>query len=694
MKLRLPGVLSLCAVLCTAAAPERLPGSRAWTYPEDIVAEQYRELRTYYEREIERLSSARPPLGDIGAARREFKALIGAIDEFLPPKAETEAISDFGSFTADLVQWPILRSGTQPSTVGSAGTAVREYGILLAPKGRGPHPAGIVLPDANESPADLAGLTDRLPRDRQVARLLAARGFVVFAPFFTQRRAFSIPWTNDRSWLFRLAWQTGHHLIGSEVQQVSGAFDYISKLPDVDVSRIAVTGSGQGGMIALYAAAIDDRIQTTLVRDYSADRRPAYDEPEDRAIWKQLLRFGDAEVARMAAPRKLLIEGGKTTGEGLDRLCALLKAGPEQPSKPDRLIDHDRVSQVANAQFVQWQMRYRNMALEAFAHRESDWKSGASSPGSYETWLKPKREQYFDVIGRYPRPSGALDAQSTLLYDTEEFSGYRLAVRTYDGVHAYGILLLPKGIRPGERRPVVFTQHGLAGKPEDALGVVPNKAADDVYARFGMRLAQRGYIVFAPMISTQTGIDRDRVARRSLLLGLTPVGMELQKFGRVLDYLSTLDFVDTSRFAFYGLSYGGYTALWTGGGEPRFRVVISSGHFNDWSTKTTDLTQGTSFLFYPNNFDMFNFNLLTRFSHSELAMLIAPRAFLIEVGDRDGVVVVPRRAADAEMERAMSVYAEMKLSERGKIARFAGPHKVDGTEAFAFLDRMFEWTSK
>ena len=75
--------------------------------------------------------------------------------------------------------------------------------------------------------------------------------------------------------------------------------------------------------------------------------------------------------------------------------------------------------------------------------------------------------------------------------------------------------------------------------------------------------------------------------------------MEVKKFDRVLDYLSTLPFVDKERFAFYGLSYGGFTALWTGPAEPRFKAVICSGHFNDWSAKTTDLTQGTSFLFYP-----------------------------------------------------------------------------------------------
>src|SRR5439155_17391323 len=125
------------------------------------------------------------------------------------------------------------------------------------------------------------------------------------------------------------------------------------------------------------------------------------------------------------------------------------------------------------------------------------------------------------------------------IYDEPAFTGYWLSVRVYDGVHACGILLVPKGMRPGERRPVVFTEHGFTGRPEDALGVVES-AQTQYYSRFGMRLAERGYIVFAPMISTQNDPERQGLVRRAYLVGMTVVGLEATKFGRALDYLSTL----------------------------------------------------------------------------------------------------------------------------------------------------------
>ena len=264
-------------------------------------------------------------------------------------------------------------------------------------------------------------------------------------------------------------------------------------------------------------------------------------------------------------------------------------------------------------------------------------------------------------------------------------------VRSADNVHAYGILLVPKGMKPGERRPVVFVQHGLAGRPEASLGVEPNERDDAVYSRFGLRLVERGYIVFAPMIATQDNVERTRLIRRAHPVGMIPAGMDLKKFGRVLDYLETLPYVDRKRFAFYGLSYGGYTALWVGPGEPRFQAVISSGHFNDWNAKTTDLTQGTSYPLYFNVMDQYNFGMLDKFNHSDLASLIAPRAFMVEMGDFDSVIVAPRSLVDREIDLVLDTYRKLGIPDKGQVSRFPGPHKIDGRDAYTFLDRVLGW---
>jgi dienelactone hydrolase len=386
----------------------------------------------------------------------------------------------------------------------------------------------------------------------------------------------------------------------------------------------------------------------------------------------------------MVAPRPL-VEDSATLAE------ALGAATVREPAHPPA-IDPETLNRIAHHQFAQWQSFYRNMALESPRNRAARWQPDFSSPEAYHRSLASKREAYLDTIGRYPEPEGPLAARSVLLYDEPGFRGFRLSVRVYDGVHAYGILLLPKGLKAGERRPLVFVQHGLAGIPEHSLGVEPNERADAVYSRFGARLLERGYIVFAPMIATQDNVERSKLVRRAHLAGMIPVGMDVQKFARVLDYFSTLPFVDTSRFAFYGLSYGGYTALWAAPAEPRFRAVVCSGHFNDWTVKTTDITLGTAYPHYANVFDMYNFNLLNEFGHADLASLIAPRAFMVEMGDSDGVIVEPRALADAEIDRVLEIYRRLGIPEKGACARFPGPHRIDGPEAFAFLHRSLDWS--
>lgn len=461
--------------------------------------------------------------------------------------------------------------------------------------------------------------------DGDEAARWANAGHHVFHLVTARREAFAQPWIEDRQWLDRLATQTGRTLLGAEAAQVNEVAGFLTELADVDASRIAVAG----GREAVSAA-----IGRGLYRLAEIESPPLWTLPQDLSLWKQAGAFEWASLA-MQVPKLQL---AASTGAA---------------------VSYDRAwAKAYNAMFAGWQAYFRNAALEAYAVRG-----------------KATLEDYLEATGRYPEPAGPLQAQSAPLYDTAEVKGYRIRVRVYDGVDATGILLAPKALDLTRRHPMVFVQHGLGGRPEDALGVEKTKD-EPVYRAFGLELARRGYIVFAPMISTQTVIGRNELVRRARPLGLTAVGMERTKFSRLLDFFETLPFVDGNRIGFYGLSYGGYTALWTTPGEPRFKAVVCSGHFNDWSAKTTDLTMGSSYMYYADHLDMYNHGLLLKFSHAELAGLLKPRPLLIEMGSDDGVMAAPRRLVDAEIERAGA-----------QAARFRGGHRIDGAEAFAFLDR-------
>ena len=107
-----------------------------------------------------------------------------------------------------------------------------------------------------------------------------------------------------REWIYRQSYELGRHVIGYEVQKILAAVDGIrAQSPDL---KIGVAGYGEGGLLALYAAAVDPRIDAALVSGYFGPRESAWKEPLYRNVWSLLREFGDAELAAMIAPRGLL----------------------------------------------------------------------------------------------------------------------------------------------------------------------------------------------------------------------------------------------------------------------------------------------------------------------------------------------------------------------------------------------------
>lgn len=68
-----------------------------------------------------------------------------------------------------------------------------------------------------------------------------------------------------RELLYRAAYQMGRHLIGYEVQKVLAAVDWFDHEAGDDNLRTAVVGYGEGGLVAFYAAALDQRIDVVGV---------------------------------------------------------------------------------------------------------------------------------------------------------------------------------------------------------------------------------------------------------------------------------------------------------------------------------------------------------------------------------------------------------------------------------------------
>src|SRR5690606_8027297 len=129
-------------------------------------------------------------------------------------------------------------------------------------------------------------------------------------------------------------------------------------------------------------------------------------------------------------------------------------------------------------------------------------------------------------------------------------------------------------------RPVVVCQHGLEGRPTDTF-LGDHRAYHD----FAAKLAERGFVVFAPQ-HVYVFEDRFRtLQRKANPLGKTLFSLMVPQHEQLLKWLATLPFVDGNRIGFYGLSYGGKSAMRIPALVEEYALSICSADFNDWVWK-------------------------------------------------------------------------------------------------------------
>ena len=284
-----------------------------------------------------------------------------------------------------------------------------------------------------------------------------------------------------------------------------------------------------------------------------------------------------------------------------------------------------------------------------------------------------------EVLGKFDEPYLPPNPRSRKIYDTEKWVGYEVVLDVWEDVFAWGILLVPKGIRPGERRPVVVCQHGRGSVPMD---VVENRPNENYYHQFAARLAERGFVAFAPH-NLYRGEDRYRwLSRKANGIKASLFSFIIAQHDQILRWLETLPFVDRERIAFYGLSYGGETAVRVPSVLERYCLSICSGDFNHWTPKVAATDEWFSFM-YTIEWEMPYFNMGNTFDYAEMAYLIFPRPFMAERGHHDQVS--RDRLVAYEYAKVLWLYTQFGLADRTRMEYFNGGHTINAQGTFEFL---------
>jgi hypothetical protein len=322
--------------------------------------------------------------------------------------------------------------------------------------------------------------------------------------------------------------------------------------------------------------------------------------------------------------------------------------------------------------------------------RAEFWKE--AEPKSAEAWpqaVRPyKKYLWNEVLGKLPDPSLPPNVRTQKTCDRPTWTGYQVVLDVWPDVFAWGYLLLPKNVKPGERRPAVVCQHGLEGLPESVVAEDPSSRDFQAYRAYAVRLVEQGFVVYAPHNPYRGETKFRQLQRKANPLKLTLFSFILGQHQQTLKWLTQLPLVDAQRVGFYGLSYGGVSALRIPALLDQYALSICSAAYNDWPRKIMSLDFRASYMF-TREYDHFTFGLGATFSNAELAALIAPRPFMVERGHRDGVA--PDEWVAHEYAKVRRLYAQLGIPQRTEIEFFDGGHVINGLGTFDFLHRRLHW---
>lgn len=752
------------APAANAADPDVLPGTKPLELQGDIAATMVEGIDRFLLKEL----AAAPAKRDGGFWRQDFGStenylktiepqrkrlahILGVRDarkpfdapELIATTSQSRLVATGTNFEVFAVRWPTVRE-------------VQAEGLLLVPKI--PVVADVIaIPSAEQTPEQLAGLTEGVATESQYPRLLAQSGCRVLIPTTISRRMQRRSYSGtgganltDREFVYRPAFELGRHILGYEVQQVLAGVDWFAKEAGKKDPKIGVIGYGDGGQLALYAGALDQRIDAVCVSGYFGPREGVWQEPLDRNVQGLVEQFGDAEIALLIKPRSLLIDGSP----GPDVKLPSEGGGPADyrfPAKDAMWGELNRLGEIGNHarfgppvssyafaaradsfcdQYVLLGFLTSLIAEDARPNTAGKWPvlSGklpdpaarqsrlvkqliddtqdllqlssavraeymkplyaSKNLDEYKTNVEKYREHFAtEIIGRFDHKLMAPSPRSRKTYDKEKWTGYEVTLDVFPDVFAYGVLLIPKDLKEGERRPVVVCQHGLEGRPTDVL-----QGDHYAYHDFAAKLCEQGFITFAPQ-NIYIGKDKFRTLQRKLNpLNKTLFSIMVPQHQQICNWLKELPMVDKDRIAFYGLSYGGKSAMRIPPLVPDYCLSICSADFNEWVSKNASTRLPFSYI-WTGEYEIFEFDLGSTFNYSEMAALICPRPFMVERGHTDGVSTDEWVAH--EYAKVFYNYSHrLKIGDRCELEVFDGPHTINGKGTFAFLKKHLNWPGK
>ncbi len=676
--------------------------------------------------------------------RSNFRTMLGAVDQReAVSMTKKDKVAETDLYNISEVCWSVLkevspRPPLQNWPILDVPTKIQGEGLLLEPKGKSKGFI-IAIPDADQEPETIVGLKQGVSKSSQFARLLAENGYTVVVPVIIDRTNRWSRGTNrtSRSWIYAQAHEMGRTVTGYEVQKIEALIDWFLSI-DADNPKIGIAGYGEGGLLALYTAALDKRVNATLVSGYFAPREEIWKEPIYRNLWGLLKEFGDAEIASLIAPRSLIVEyspvpfydenkndGTKIdppaelwthnfsevksefkrifslTGESIGERVLIKKNNDETISfgsdsalnilmgmlgnnKPLTLLDEVPVDfrqkfnyNARMGRMVEQMVGHTQLLLRDSEYVRNDFTKEWNDQEDLRDYFKE------ELIGWTHDDFLPINPRSKLIEDQPEYKCYEILIDVLPNLGVWGVLTIPKDIENGEKRPVIVMQHGRGGNPFTALN------EENTYFGIGRRLAEKGFVVFTPF-GNWTGETKfrwiDRIAKPAKNTLWSTVGKQHQQ---LLRWFNTIPFIDSDKIAIYGKSIGGQAASLIASMIPEYALSINCAYFNESARKESSIYFSTSFVFHVDS-EMPMWNRGHTLEYAEMSnKLVFPRPFMVEHGIQDNIA--PKGWVEYEYNKIHSYYKKQGKEDRTELDLHEGGHIINAVKTIPFLSKHLNW---
>lgn len=322
----------------------------------------------------------------------------------------------------------------------------------------------------------------------------------------------------------------------------------------------------------------------------------------------------------------------------------------------------------------------------------------ATTTAAYAAWKRRFRKALREITGMdRMTPSATFDARLGSREDRGDFYRQHLRIRTEEGAPWMTLYrLTPKTVDPA--LPVIIACHGHSSAGKESTGgsveIPCVKKQIEIYNyRYGVEMARRGCVVFCPD-ARGFGERREKEVQgdeechflsssclhlnnRAISFGMTVTGMWTFDLMRLVDYIQTLEGVNTRDIRCVGLSGGGLQALWLMAFDDRVTRGVVSGYFYGYKDALLMLSN-CSCNYVPHLYELGDMG--------DIAALIAPRPLLIESGTEDGLNGhrgIPNTSEQVAIAR--KAYRLLGCPEYPLHDIFKGPHRFHGALAYDFL---------